>query len=62
MVDSLEEQPIAPLAAPEEGEETPPDTRPGVSRKVTPGSVAFVPPVVGMILAGEVVKDLAKGK
>ena len=61
VVYSLEE-PLAPLAAPEEGEETPPDTRPGVSRKVTPGSVAFVPPVVGMILAGEVVKDLAKGK
>lgn len=26
----------------------------------TPGSVSFVPPVVGMILAGEVIKDLIK--
>lgn len=28
-------------------------------RKVTPGSTAFVPPVAGLILASEVVKDLA---
>lgn len=37
---------------------------PGTARKCTqrrqvPGSNAFVPPVVGLILAGEVVKDLA---
>lgn len=30
------------------------------SRRATPGSVAFVPSVAGLILAGEVVKDLAK--
>jgi len=29
------------------------------SRRQTPGSIAFVPPVVGLIIAGEVVKDLA---
>ncbi len=29
-------------------------------RKAVPGSVAFVPPVAGMILAGEVIKDLIK--
>ena len=29
-------------------------------RRSTPGSVAFVPSVAGLILAGEVVKDLAK--
>lgn len=29
-----------------------------VTHKATPGSCAFVPPVVGYILAGEVVKDL----
>lgn len=29
------------------------------SRRDTPGSVAFVPPVVGLIAAGEVIKDLA---
>ena len=26
-----------------------------------PGSVSFVPPVVGLIIAGEVIKDIAKG-
>ena len=30
----------------------------GSSRRSIPGSVAFVPPVMGLILAGEVVKDL----
>ncbi len=38
---------------------------PGTQHKCTerrdiPGSVAFVPPVAGLILAGEVIKDLAK--
>ena len=38
---------------------------PGTTRKCTirrqvPGSVSFVPPVAGFILAGEVIKDLAK--
>lgn len=33
--------------------------RPGESKKQAPGSVAFVPSVMGLILAGEVVKDLA---
>lgn len=31
----------------------------GVKKRVTPGSVAFVPSVVGLIIASEVVKDLA---
>lgn len=31
-----------------------------VIRKAVPGSVAFVPPVAGLILAGEVVKDLIR--
>ena len=30
------------------------------SRRATPGSIAFVPSVAGLILAGEVVKDLAE--
>ena len=30
-------------------------------RKSTPGSLAFVPSVAGLILAGEVIKDLIKG-
>lgn len=34
------------------------DKRTDAPRKQTPGSTAFVPPVVGLILAGEVVKDL----
>lgn len=29
--------------------------------KIAPGSMSFVPPVAGMILAGEVIKDLALG-
>ncbi|MCH5160195.1 MAG: tRNA threonylcarbamoyladenosine dehydratase [Clostridiales bacterium] len=38
---------------------------PGTARKCTqrrqvPGSTAFVPPVVGLIIAGEVIKDLIK--
>lgn len=31
------------------------------ARRSVPGSVAFVPPVAGLLLAGEVVKDLAAG-
>lgn len=30
------------------------------ARRATPGSIAFVPSVAGLILAGEVVKDIAK--
>ena len=30
------------------------------ARRDIPGSVAFVPPVAGLILAGEVIKDLTK--
>ncbi len=37
----------------------PPDTKRSCSvRRQVPGSVAFVPPAAGLILAGEVVKDL----
>lgn len=32
----------------------------GCPRKAIPGSVPFVPPVMGMILAGEVIKELTK--
>ena len=34
--------------------------RPGISSKPAPGSLAFVPSVAGLILAGEVIKDLAE--
>ncbi len=40
----------------------PPGTvRKCVDRRDIPGSVAFVPPVAGLILAGEVLKDLTSG-
>ncbi|MBR4026556.1 MAG: tRNA threonylcarbamoyladenosine dehydratase [Lachnospiraceae bacterium] len=32
------------------------------TRRATPGSIAFVPSVAGLILAGEVIKDLAKNR
>ena len=41
----------------EEPVETP---RPGAGEKPVPGSTAFVPAVAGLILAGEVVKDLSQ--
>ena len=34
----------------------------GHKKRMTPGSVAFVPSVAGLILAGEVIKDLVKNK
>lgn len=49
------------LAVPQH--ETPGDEpepqREGSSRRATPGSVSFVPAVAGLIMAGEVIKDLA---
>lgn len=36
------------------------DQRNGASRRSTPASVAFVPSVVGLIIAGEVIKDIVK--
>ena len=39
---------------------TPVQGRPGDAKKRAPGSLAFVPSVVGLILAGEVIKDLAE--
>jgi len=37
---------------------TPAPTEEESGKRQTPGSVAFVPPVVGLIMAGEIVKDL----
>ena len=45
------EQPLTP-AAPADGDEA------GEGRRSTPGSVAFVPSVAGLIIGGEVVRDL----
>lgn len=33
----------------------------GGARRPTPGSVSFVPPVAGLVIAGEVVRDLIRG-
>lgn len=44
-----QEPPITPLPSDEE-----------CAKKVVPGSVAFVPSVAGLILAGEVIKDLCR--
>ena len=43
------EEPIIPLVSEEE-----------TNKKVVPGSTAFVPPVAGIIIASEVIKDLLK--
>ncbi|MBP1745352.1 MAG: thiF domain protein [Firmicutes bacterium] len=32
-----------------------------IAKRQTPGSMPFVPPVAGMIIAGEVVRELMKG-
>ena len=50
-----EELPRTPM---ETGETEP--QREGSSRRSTPGSVAFVPGVAGLIMAGEVIKELAQ--
>lgn len=47
------EKPITPFFSEKSGEETSGGGRPA------PGSVAFVPSVAGLILAGEVIKDLS---
>lgn len=51
------EEALKPLAG--EGEDGVPEKSP---RRQTPGSVSFVPPVAGFLLAGEVVKVLAFGE
>ena len=57
-----EEQPLRPheqSAGCREESICPPDTQsPGTARRSVPGSTAFVPSVAGLIIAGEVVKDL----
>lgn len=48
-----EEEPVKPLT------DAITEEQPEKGRRSTPGSVAFVPSVAGLIIAGEVVKDLA---
>jgi len=52
------EEPIRPEDPSAAGEE--PEARPGSARRAVPGSTAFVPSVAGLIIAGEVVKDLCR--
>ena len=52
-----EELPSEPL---EIADESPEPQREGSSRRSLPGSTAFVPGTAGLIMAGEVIKDLAK--
>lgn len=52
------EQPITPLES--ECYETKTLKRADTKRRQTPGSTAFVPSVVGLIIAGEVINDLTK--
>ena len=58
-----EEEPIHPIADPANysGEDSCNSTgaqNPGTARRSIPGSTAFVPSVAGLIIAGEVIKDL----
>ena len=57
------EEALTPLTAEEDyvsAEEISPDVEHISNRRATPGSVAFVPSVAGLIIGGEVVKDLTK--
>lgn len=51
-----QELPLNPQPDPEDVPEPP---REGSTRRSTPGSTAFVPAVAGMMMAGEVIRDLA---
>ncbi len=57
------EEPVRPLEDPAISCRShcicPPDTRKCTVRRDIPGSTAFVPSVAGLIIAGEVIKDLA---
>ena len=50
------EPPLSPTAADEPSSKD----QSGAHKKQVPGSTSFVPPVVGLIIAGEVIKDLIK--
>ena len=60
------EEPVRPLEDPAISCRShcicPPDTRKCTVRRDIPGSTAFVPSVAGLIIAGEVIKDLAAAR
>ena len=49
-----------PLTPTEDPNDPPEPQREGSSRRCTPGSTAFVPAVAGLIMAGEVIKELSQ--
>lgn len=53
-----EEEPVVPDADLAENQVDAGTARQGSKRRSTPGSTAFVPSVAGLIIAGEVIKDL----
>ena len=62
-----EEKPIVPLESTEaegqsDGIDAPGAEPPATVRRAVPGSTAFVPSVAGLIIAGEVIKDLTKAE
>ena len=56
------EQPIAPQGQAVDDGSGNTDMRTGTAKRSTPGSTAFVPSVAGLIIGGEVIKDLIKLK
>ena len=54
-----EEEPIAPIGQMQDTQQNASCGSGVAPRRSTPGSIAFVPSVAGLILAGEVVKDIA---
>ena len=55
-----EEEPLRPIRDSENPIDDPTTENPGPSRREIPGSTAFVPSVAGLIIAGEVIKDLTQ--
>lgn len=53
-----EEEPVIPVEDMTESMADCESERPGTKRRSIPGSTAFVPSVAGLIIAGEVIKDL----
>lgn len=56
------EQPIVPQGQAVDDGSGNTDMRTGTAKRSTPGSTAFVPSVAGLIIGGEVIKDLIKLK
>ena len=54
------EEPVRSLEDPEADGICPADPRESIARRDIPGSTAFVPSVAGLIIAGEVVRDLCR--